>query len=475
MPGGKIFISYRRADSQWAASRLYDSLIQVFPHESIFMDVDSIDPGQDFVDVLAEKVGSADVFLALIGPDWLTEKTVAGERRIDDEADFVRVEIASALSQESTVVIPVLLDGAKPPTDANLPPSLRPLARRHFARLTHEGYRGEVGRLIDGIGKALDVAPNAPPPMPDPPASLPPPRTPRGPILTKRQGLSFLAAALVLAGVAAAIWTAIQPPDPSGTPDLEVFRECEACPEMVVIPAGAFVMGSPEGEANRRPQEGPTRDVTVGRFALAKTEVTFAEWDACVAVGGCGDFRPTDGGLGREGVPAFNLSWNDAQAYIAWLNDQVPGDPYRLPSEAEWEYAARAGTTTPYYWGDAPDRTQANMGREICCIGAAEGADTWVGAAPVAQFPPNAFGLYDMAGNLWEWAADVYRDSYAGAPSDGGEWVLDPMTGRERRVLRGGGYKDRPWMVRAAARLSNDPNWRLGEYGFRPARDLTSQ
>lgn len=466
MPGGKIFISYRRSDSQWAASRLYDSLLHAFPHESIFMDVDSIDPGQDFVDVLADKVGSADVFLALIGPDWLTQTNASGARRIDDHEDFVRVEIASALDQNETVVIPVLLDGASPPTDADLPPSLKPLARRHFARLTHEGFRGEIDRLIEGIGKALDAAPTAP--APPPPADIK-----RAPILTKKQGLSFLAGALILSGVAAAVWTAMQPPDPSGTPDLETFRECETCPEMVVIPAGSFTMGSPDDEADRRPQEGPTRNVAVARFALAKTEITFQQWDACALDGGCDGFRPSDRDLGRENTPAFNLSWNDAQRYIDWLNDQVPGDPYRLPTEAEWEYAARAGSTKAYYWGEAPNRAYANLGREICCIGAAEGPDKWVGVAPVAQFEVNAFGLHDMSGNVWEWVEDVYRDSYAGAPTDGSAWTVEPLTGRERRSLRGGGYKDRPSMGRSAIRNSNSPDWRLDDYGFRPARDLT--
>lgn len=465
MPGGQIFISYRRADSQWAASRLYDSLTAVFPDERLFMDVDSIDPGQDFVDVLADKVGRADVFLALIGPDWLTETNADGVRRIDDDADFVRIEIASALEQPTTVVIPVLLDGATPPTEADLPDSLKPLARRHFARLTHEGYRVEIDRLIEGIRKALDLRPeldepDAPPPKP--------------PFFTVRRMAQIAGVLAFAAAVAAVAWFMTRPPDPSGTPDLEAFKECEACPEMVAIPAGAFVMGSPEDEPNRFDREGPTRQVTVARFALARTEVTFDQWDACVADGGCNGFTPPDRGK-RSGLPASNISRNDALAYIAWLNDQVPGDPYRLPSEAEWEYAARAGTTTAYYWGDAPDRAHANMGRENCCIGSAEGADKWVDAAPVGSFPPNAFGLHDMAGNLWEWVQDISRNSYEGAPTDGSEWTTDSKNDGHRYVLRGGGFKGRPWFVRSAMRTSNDANWRLDTYGFRPARSLGGQ
>lgn len=470
MPGGQIFISYRRADSQWAASRLYDSLTQVFPDERLFMDVDSIDPGQDFVDVLADKVGRADVFLALIGPDWLTETTASGMRRIDDAQDFVRIEIASALSQADTVVIPVLLDGATPPTEADLPEPLRPLARRHFARLTHEGYRGEIDRLVDGIRKALELRPADADAVPAAASAA----APRPPVLTgkllARLGAG-VAAALVVAAVA---WVVTRPPDPADGADLSAFKECAACPEMVILPAGEFVMGSPEDEANRLAQEGPTRAVKVARFAIARTEVTFDQWDACVADGGCRDFTPADRGDGRIGYPAYNLSWNDAQAYVVWLNRQVPGAPYRLPTEAEWEYAARAGTATAYYWGDAPDRAFANMGREVCCIGAAEGPDEWVGAAPAASFQPNAFGLHDMAGNVWEWVEDLYRKDYDGAPTDGSEWTTDSKGGVQgRRTLRGGSYKDRPWQVRSAMRVSNDPDWRLDIYGFRPARSLS--
>lgn len=464
MPGGTIFISYRRSDSQWAASRLFDTLSQVFPDERLFMDVDSIAPGQDFVDVLAEQVGRCDVFLALIGPDWLTETNPDGMRRIDDAQDFVRIEIASALEREDTVTIPVLLDGAAVPTESDLPAPLQPLARRQFARLTHEGYRGEIERLVDGIRQALAAAP--------PPEEAPEERPPRRPKISGRAAAMALAGLGIVAAAAAGVWFAMQPPDPSGNEDLAEFRECEACPAMIVIPAGAFDMGAPADEPKRLKQEGPVRRVEVQRFAIARTEVTFAEWDACVADGGCASFSPSDHDHGRGDNPAFNLSWDDVQSYIQWLNDQVPGDPYRLPSEAEWEYAARAGTTSAYHWGDAPDRAHANMGREICCIGAAEGADRWVGPAPVAQFPPNAFGLYDTAGNVWEWVADVYRNNYEGAPTDGGEWTSTSVRPGARRVLRGGSYMDRPWQVRSAMRISNSSNWRLNTYGFRPARTL---
>ena len=463
MAGRTIFISYRRSDSQWAASRLYDTLTQTFPDERLFMDVDSIDPGQDFVTVLEDKIAECDVFLALIGPNWLTEELTEGQRRLDDPEDFVRIEIGRALDRADTVTIPVLLDGAEVPQESDLPGPLKPLARRQFARLSHEGYRAEINRLVEAIGKALDQRP-----VRTEASQAISPKSMRRPL-----GIAAGVVLVAALAIAAYLWNSGKVQDFSNLADLSTFTECADCPEMVVLPAGTFVMGSPEDEADRRPQEGPQREVRVQRFALARTELTFEAWDACVADGGCGGYSPPDQGAGRGDMPAFNLTWEDAANYLEWLNSKVGGAPYRLPSEAEWEYAARAGTSSPYYWGDRPDRAFANMGREICCIGAAEGPDQWVGSAPVGQFPPNDFGLSDMSGNLTEWVADIYRDNYKGAPADGSVWTTGSISGgRERRVLRGGSYKDRPWQVRSAQRFSNTPDWRLDIYGFRPARDL---
>ena len=465
MSGRTIFISYRRSDSQWAASRLYDTLTQAFPHDRLFMDVDSIDPGQDFVHVLEDKIAECDVFLALIGPKWLTEELVEGQRRLDDPQDFVRIEISRALSRPETVTIPILLDGAEVPQEQDLPDPLRSLARRQFVRLSHEGYRAEINRLVEAIGKAMDQRPAA--------IALRPTARPRSwrPVI-------LAAAAAALSGLVIAIylWSAGQVQDFTDRADFSMFKECPDCPEMIVLPGGSFMMGSPDVEPNRRPQEGPQHEVRIQRFALARTELTFQAWDACVADGGCAGYTPPDQGIGRGEIPAFNLSWNDAIAYVDWLNAKVGGTPYRLPSEAEWEYAARAGTDTPYPWGETPDRAFANMGRETCCIGAAEGADLWVGAAPVGQFPPNDFGLSDMSGNLSEWVADIYKDSYQDAPTDGSaRFAASVSGGKERRVLRGGSYKDRPWQVRSAQRFSNTADWRLDTYGFRLARDLNAQ
>lgn len=457
MAGGKIFISYRRADSQWAAARLYDHLSHAFPDDHLFMDVEKIAPGQDFVDVLADQVGECDVFLALIGPEWLSLRAQDGGRRLDDTADFVRVEIASALERSRTLTIPILLDGAAPPAEADLPEDLRPLARRQFVRLTHEGFRAEAQGLTAAIGQALGARR-----APSPPRRPPPWR--------------WIAVAAALPALAAAAWFThdrlTRPPDPARLADLDTFRECALCPEMVVVPAGRFRFGSPEDEPDRNASEGPVRTVTLRRFAIGRTELTWAEYQHCVDAGAC-EALPARGKPG-EGAPASGVRFVDATAYLAWLNDQVPGAPYRLPSESEWEYAARAGTETPYFWGDAPDRNYANMGRETCCIGHAEGPDRWRDEAPVAQFEPNPWGLHDTAGNLSEWVADTWTGDHADAPADGSPLIWAPEgQPPPRRVLKGGSFSDRPWQVRAAARFSNDVTWRLGEYGVRIARDLT--
>jgi formylglycine-generating enzyme required for sulfatase activity len=236
---------------------------------------------------------------------------------------------------------------------------------------------------------------------------------------------------------------------------------------MVVIPAGSFMMGSPANEPEwqsygvpRGSYELPQHGVTLGPFAIGKTEVTFAQWDACVAAGGCNAYKPSDQGWGRGSRPVVNVSWKDAQAYIDWLGRET-GQPYRLPSEAEWEYAARAGTTTRYAFGDAITPKDANYGLNV-------GKTTEVGT-----YPPNAFGLYDMHGNVWEWVEDVWHDSYSGAPTDGSAWTDGKGENSSRnRVDRGGSWDDYQRSYRSAGRNWIEPDIRYVNLGFRVARTL---
>ena len=243
---------------------------------------------------------------------------------------------------------------------------------------------------------------------------------------------------------------------------LDTFTDCTECPEMVVIPAGPFTMGSPANEPERYSDEGPQRRVNIGPFAIGKTEVTFAEWDACVTAGSCNGYKPPDQGWGRGRRPVVNVSWKDAKVYVSWLS-QHTGKPYRLPSEAEWEYAARAaGTTTHYAFGDAITPKDANYSDSKF------GKTTEVGA-----YPPNAWSLYDMHGNVWEWVEDVYHADYKGAPTDGTAWIDSEEENSSRdRVFRGGSWSITPGDLRSANRDWNDPDDRSDDLGFRVARTL---
>lgn len=247
----------------------------------------------------------------------------------------------------------------------------------------------------------------------------------------------------------------------------KIFRDCPECPEMVILPPGLFTMGSPASGPDRRTNEGPQHKVSIAyALAVGKYEVSFAEWDACVATGGC-SHKPKDEGWGRGRRPVIHVSWQDAQQYVQWLSNKT-GKPYRLLTEAEWEYAYRAGTTTPFYTGSCINPDQANYEGNYdynnCGAKTGEYREKTI---EVGSFKANAFGLHDMAGNVWEWVQDCYNHSYAGAPGDGKAW-----TGGEckSRVLRGGSWNYFPYFLRAAVRIKNAPVNRGNFFGFRVAR-----
>jgi formylglycine-generating enzyme required for sulfatase activity len=243
----------------------------------------------------------------------------------------------------------------------------------------------------------------------------------------------------------------------------DTFKECANCPEMVVVPAGSFTMGSPASEQDRSADEGPQHKVTIARaFAVGRFEVTFKEWDACVDGGGCDDYTPSDEGWGRGRRPVINVSWNDAQSYVDWLSKRT-GKPYRLLSESEYEYAARAGTQTAYPWGNAVGKNNANC---HSCGSRWDARQT----APVGSFAANRFGLYDMVGNVREWTEDCYHNTYIGAPADGSAWIQNANC--YDRVVRGGSYLLAPAFLRSASRYWFTTDYRLRYLGFRVARTL---
>lgn len=254
----------------------------------------------------------------------------------------------------------------------------------------------------------------------------------------------------------------------------ESFRECPDCPEMAVIPAGNFLMGSPSGEDRREDDEGPQRRVTFpAPFALGRYEVTFAEWDACAYAGICRKVpRGDDGdrGWGRGSRPVINVSWEDAEEYVAWLNSKVGAEVYRLPSEAEWEYAARGGTTTPFWTGGTITTDQANYYGDFTYGNGRKGVFREK-TVPVGSLnAPNPFGLHDVHDNVREWVEDCYANSYSSQPVDGRAHTTDECI---QRVVRGGSWADPPATLRSASRYGTGPGNRGGVIGFRLARTLT--
>ena len=257
-------------------------------------------------------------------------------------------------------------------------------------------------------------------------------------------------------------------PDPDPVPthaDGDEFRDCPSCPKMVAIPAGTFRMGSGPDDDEALDRERPRHRVRVGRFALGRYEVTRREYRAFAEATGADDSWRDPGFAQDDRHPVVNVSWRDARAYVQWLSRET-GERYRLPSEAEWEYAARGGTTTRRHWGDSSSSQcgYANGTVASCDDGVER-------TAPVGSYAPNAFGLSDVLGNVWEWTDDCWHEDYAGEPPDDGRaWTRAGDCGR--RVLRGGSWYNLPRSLRSAARPWNLAGTRDAFTGFRVARTL---
>lgn len=234
------------------------------------------------------------------------------------------------------------------------------------------------------------------------------------------------------------------------TLDLTIIQDVPFAPELVIVPPGGFLMGSPANEAGRDKNEGPQHEVRIPyRLAIGRYPVTLEEYSCYV-----NDEMPVEARADRSGWPVKNASWKDARGYAAWLS-QKTGKAYRLPSEAEWEYVCRAGTTTRYFWGDdVPTSEQANF-------------ENIVGRTTEGNsYQPNAWGLHDMHGNVWEWVEDSWNDSYRGAPSDGSAWKTEEHA---LHVLRGGSYMSAVEDLRSAVRTRGG-NEVPDHHGFRVAR-----
>jgi formylglycine-generating enzyme required for sulfatase activity len=415
----KIFICYRRDDSAGMAGRIYDRLEARFGRENLCMDIDAIPLGVDFREYLQSAVEQCDVLLAIIGKNWFG-RTPEGSRRLDDAKDFVRIEIEAALAR-NIFVIPVLIDQVRMPAETELPPSLASLAYRNASEVAHgRDFHAHVDRLIRGIEWLFQKAVAAPPSTRRPVAVEPVPAP-------------------------------VEPPK-SITNSIGM--------KLVLIPAGEFLMGSPDTDKEALDREKPQHRVRITRpFYLGATEVMQGQYRV-VTGADPSHFK------GSDDLPVEQVSWEDAQAFCDKLNalekEGLGGTSYRLPTEAEWEYACRAGTATRFGFGDA----DASLG-EYAWFEGNSGDKTH----PVGQKRPNAWGLYDMHGNVWEWCWDGYEENYyANSPG------ADPLgpSGAAVRVRRGGGWGGSPRDCRAALRRWSSPGLRSLDLGFRVARVWSS-
>jgi formylglycine-generating enzyme required for sulfatase activity len=484
MAGESIFIGYRRDDTADVAGRIYDALALRFGRHRLFKDVDSLTPGTDFGQHIRSLLPNCRVALILIGPNWIDAHDQTGRRRLDDPNDWVRIEIETALATPGLAIVPVLVNGARMPDADQLPEGLQPLARRHAANIRRDpDFQSDVSKLAEAIGGSVRSGM----------VNLGTIRAKAGIGTNWRTpvGLFLVAAMSAAAVVALLVWSpwgrvpdvaerqstnGIEdvrsvPASDGGSPAVSSaartegeFDDCSGagwCPTMVVVPGGRYLMGAPAGQ-HASESERPQHEVTIRRFAVGKFEITFDQWEACASRGGCTSNRaPDDASFGRGARPVINVSWRDAQEYVRWLSYQT-NQSYRLLTESEWEYAARAGTTTAYFTGSSIRDDQARFSARS--------------TSPAGSFPPNRFGLYDMTGNVWEWVEDCFPGgqgvNYAVAPTNGSA-VTSGMCGA--RWLRGGAWDSDDNFLTSSFRQLDFAETTSPSFGFRVARSLPAE
>jgi len=519
-----VFISYRRENTAGEARALFNDLVARLGENSVFMDVDSIALGRDFRTVLQETTASCDLMLVLIGRNWTDAKDEGGRVRLENPADYVRLEIESALKRDIAVT-PVLVQGAHMPAPENLPADIRDLAYRNGFELSHNRWESDVGEMVrrldlNGSTAGHQVKPIALQPSAQPSGSrdisaapaIPQAKPPQGLLgrrvrLTRRQGLGVAALAVVGIGAAIAapsIRRLLSRPalrtisfdaasvDEKGmrkAPEkysAAIFTEALGSSgglDMVSIPAGGFTIGSPVSELERRPNEQPQRYITLASFLIGASPVTQAQWAAVVSTYPDRirrDLDPKPSFFRGIDLPVESITWNEAEEFCLRLA-AITGRPFRLPSEAEWEYACRAGTETPFNFGPTITPDLANYcgaGGAVCgdSDGKSIASDVYndvkytsggYGQGPVGifratttrpgTFPPNRFGLYDLHGNVWEYCLDKVTDSYADTPIDGTANLSGPPDAQ--RILRGGSWSHNPAICRSAYRDGTDPGF----------------
>ncbi|MEM8614452.1 MAG: SUMF1/EgtB/PvdO family nonheme iron enzyme [Cyanobacteria bacterium P01_H01_bin.105] len=465
---GSIFISYRRSDSTAETDRIYDRLVADFGPDRVFQDVDSIPLGIDFAEYLDQAVSQCQVVLVIIGKTWLTVTEPDGTRRLDNPDDFVRIEVESALSRKIPV-IPVLIQGASMPRRPQLPESLQSLARRNGMAVGYNPrFRADMNRLIKGLKVILGEA--------VPSSSATGSRSETKTVYVEQGPKYDLRGAQFAGGFAEAVKgdqiggainnqnlrpSATKPQTPASF--IEELGN-DVILDMVYIPEGDFLMGSPEDEAERRNDEGPQHPVRVSDFYMGKYAVTQAQWKAVARLQKVEIGLETDpSGFKGHDLPVEQVSWFEAVEFCQRLS-KYTGNNYRLPSEAEWEYACRAGTTTPFYFGETISTDQANYAGDYTYGSGKKGVDRGK-TTSVGRFPTNNFGLTDMHGNVWEWCQDHWHENYSGAPKDSSPWIQRGDS--NGRVIRGGSWFYIPRSCRSACRNYLTPGSRDSYFGFR--------
>ena len=452
----KVFISYRRDDSAGYAHAIYRELLQHFSRDRLFMDVDTVEPGVDFVRVIEEAVGECDVFLALIGKRWASVVSGATSR-LDNPEDFVRLEISTALARDMRV-IPVLVDGMMMPGAETLPDVLKPLSRRNAIEISNTRFNFDVERLITAVRKILD-APEVKRKADEGKERNRTPQEARAQHRAKKERLRQRPGEKVRPKPDEAIERLIKFRQSAKSKPSTVFRDKpkdgSQWPEMVTVPPGTFLMGDIKGHVSEK----PVHPVQIPKpFAIGRYEVTFDEYDQFATA--TGRQLPGDSGLGRGQRPVINVSWRDTVEYTKWLSGQT-GKRYRLPSEAEWEYAARSGGKEERWAGTSREQEL----REYAWYASNSDGKT----QSVGSKKPNGLGLYDMSGNVWEWVHDTWHGSYEGAPADGRVWSKGTP---RHRMIRGGYWGDVPERVRTYSRGLERADHVSPFIGFRLAQDL---
>jgi formylglycine-generating enzyme required for sulfatase activity len=534
---GRIFISYRRADSAGYAGRIYDRLVANFGDDAIFMDVDTIEGGTDFITVLEDAVQSCDVLIALIGRQWLSIKDKDGKRRLDNPEDFVRIEIATALKRNIRV-IPVLVDGVDMPQSNELPENLKALSRRNALQVNHHSFNPDVYRLIEHTKSALDEAeisrvmkaqaaqvarekaereaaekaarektereafelaererkekelrekqareargsekpapvkpkagsqiaywfggfiilvlgiillsslnnpPSTPQPTPEPTTVVSTPtntKTP-SPSATRQPATPTFTSTSV-------------PPTFTSTPGIGSFIKSDGV-VMMFVPSEPFSMGS-----DRYNDEQPIHPVRLSAYYIDKYEVTNAAYQRCVDAGACVLPKQSRsytriayyGNPEFDEFPVIYVDWNMAKTYCEWRGD-------RLPTEAEWEKAARGTDGRTYPWGESVSCDKANY--QSNCKGDTTQVGSYLGGV-------SPYGLYDMAGNVWEWTSSLFKP-YPYSVDDGRE-ILNASG---VRVPRGGSWNNYDFNARSSYRYRLTPDYINYNVGFRCARSL---